>query len=116
MCVCVCFPWTQGPVHGPVWRSVLRHGGEESLSDCDAWKEHCRAGDGLPHRGLPDAVWNSLSERWGDVARSQPVPWNDVVADFVHFFFVLLPDFQEPYAVMVLLEKDLVLIDLGQIG
>lgn len=27
-----------------------------------------------------------------------------------------LPDFQEPYAVVVLLEKDLVVIDLGQIG
>lgn len=29
------------------------------------------------------------------------------------YFF---PDFQEPYAVVVLLEKDLVVIDLGQIG
>lgn len=26
------------------------------------------------------------------------------------------PDFQEPYAVVVLLEKDFVVIDLGQIG
>lgn len=28
----------------------------------------------------------------------------------------LIPDFQEPYAVVALLEKDLVVIDLGQIG
>lgn len=30
--------------------------------------------------------------------------------------FFLLLDFQEPYAVVVLLEKDLVLIDLAQNG
>ncbi|MEQ2193326.1 Syntaxin-binding protein 5 [Xenoophorus captivus] len=38
-----------GPVHGRVWRTVVRHGGEESLFDCDAWKEHCRPGDGLSY-------------------------------------------------------------------
>lgn len=32
------------------------------------------------------------------------------------FFLFSAPDFQEPYAVVVLLEKDLVVIDLGQIG
>jgi DNA-binding transcriptional MocR family regulator len=33
----------------------------------------------------------------------------------VHTLFCI-PDFQEPYAVVVLLEKDLVLIDLAQNG
>lgn len=37
-----------------------------------------------------------------------------------HFMLFLClfisPDFQEPYAVVALLEKDLVVIDLGQIG
>lgn len=50
------FPRPQRPVHGSVWRSVLRHGGEESLSDRHAREEHRCPGDGLPHRGFPDAV------------------------------------------------------------
>lgn len=41
--------------------------------------------------------------------------WNDILVNFVLFLFSV-PDFQEPYAVVVLLEKDLVVIDLGQIG
>lgn len=32
------------------------------------------------------------------------------------FFFFSCADFQEPYAVVVLLEKDLVVIDLAQNG
>uniref|UniRef100_A0A4W5L0N9 Lethal giant larvae homologue 2 domain-containing protein n=1 Tax=Hucho hucho TaxID=62062 RepID=A0A4W5L0N9_9TELE len=35
---------------------------------------------------------------------------------FLNLFCCFLPDFQEPYAVVVLLEKDLVVIDLEQIG
>ena len=42
--------------------------------------------------------------------------WEDYIIISINFVLFCLPDFQEPYAVVVLLEKDLVLIDLGQIG
>jgi len=73
ICVFVFSFWTQGPVHGPVWRSVLRHGGEESLSDCDARKEHHGPGDGLPHRRFSNAVRDSVSKRWA-LLRTGSVP------------------------------------------
>lgn len=80
----------QRPVHGSVWGSVLRHGGEESLPDRHAREEHHRPGDGLPHRGLPDTVRDSISKRWAAKLHSV---WGLVFSFCWVFFLSLCQDF-----------------------
>lgn len=58
-----------------------------------------------------DHLCQSVLAQWNYII----ISINSVLFCFFLFFF-FLPDFQEPYAVVVLLERDLVLIDLGQIG
>lgn len=117
--VTVCFP-PQQPLHHLQWRHAAGQLRRPALRQCGAGPETGHTGLHLPHHRLLHSA-GPRGARGRYVLGYQPHgPWVGISITFIPLFFFFFPliqqGFENPRALVVLVEEELVVIDLQTPG